>query len=116
MHKKVIYTTALIVLAAYAGYSQCAMCKAAAESSLENNPNSVARGLNTGIIFLLTIPYAILSIIFRKELFQLIKNIGNKEKTPFNKKSLSKMTFAITFVTCTVVLFAFFITFYKPPA
>ena len=114
MHKKIVYTAALVVLAAYAGYSQCAMCKAAAESSMENNPNSVAKGLNTGIVFLLTIPYALLSVIFRKELLQLIRNIGSKEKTPFNKKTLNKMTFAITFITVTVLLFAFFITFYKP--
>jgi hypothetical protein len=114
MSKRIIYTALFFALASYAAYSQCAMCKAAAESSLANNPNSVAKGLNTGIIFLLTIPYAVLGVIFRKELVQLIKNIGSKEKTPFNKKTLSKMTFAITFITCTVILFAFFITFYKP--
>jgi len=114
MNKKIIYTVALLTLTTYAAYSQCAMCKAAAESDAANNPNSVAKGLNAGIIFLMTVPYVVVGIIFRKELLLLIRNIGNKEKTPFNKKSLSKMTFAITFITCAVVLFAFFITFYKP--
>lgn len=114
MNKKVIYTIAIIGLTAYAAYSQCAMCKAAAESDAANNPNSVAKGLNKGIMLLLTIPYTVVGIIFRKELVQLIRNIRNKEKTPFSKKNLSKMTFALTFITCAVVLFAFFITFYKP--
>lgn len=114
MNKKVLYTIFFMALTAYAAYSQCAMCKAAAESDAANNPNSVAKGLNKGIMLLLTIPYAVVGIIFRKELTQLIKNIGNKEKTPFNKKSLSKMTFALTFITCAVILFAFFISFYKP--
>lgn len=114
MNKKAIYTAALLLLSAYAAYSQCAMCKAAAESSVANNPNSVAKGLNTGIMFLMTIPYVVVAIIFRKELVQLIRNIGNKEKTPFNKKKLGNMTFALTFITCAVVLFVFFISFYKP--
>ncbi len=115
MNKKVLYTIAILALASYAAYSQCAMCKAAAESDAANNPNSVAKGLNKGIMLLLGIPYIVTGVIFRKELMQLIRNIGNKEKTPFNKKSLSKMTFALTFITCTVLLFIFFISFYKPP-
>ena len=115
MNKPVlIFLLLALLLLPTADFSQCAMCKAAAESSIENNPNSVAKGLNSGIIFLLTLPYVVVSIIFRKELLQLIKNIGSKEKTPFNKKALSKMTFALTFITCTVILFIFFISFYKP--
>jgi len=113
--KKIFLTVFILALSAYAAYSQCAMCKAAAESDAANNPNSVAKGLNKGIMLLLSLPYIVVGIIFRKELRQLIKNIGNKEKTPFNKRSLSKMTFALTFITCTVVLFIFFISFYKPP-
>jgi Na+/H+ antiporter NhaD/arsenite permease-like protein len=106
----------MLALTAYTAYSQCAMCKAAAESDAANNPDSVAKGLNKGILLLLTIPYIVVGVIFRKELRQLIRNIGNKERTPFNKKNLGKMTFALTFITCAVILFAFFISFYKPIA
>jgi len=95
-------------------YSQCAMCKAAAESDLKNNPNSVAQGLNTGILFLMFIPYIIVGVIFRNEIILFFKNIKNKEKTPFDKKRLSNLTFVLTFVSCTVVLFIIFISFYKP--
>ena len=94
--------------------AQCAMCKAAAESDLQNNPNSVAQGLNKGILFLMFIPYLIVGIIFRKDIVIFFKNIGSKEKTPFNKKSLNNLTFVLTFVSCAIILFAVFISFYKP--
>jgi hypothetical protein len=89
------------------------MCKAAAESSVKANPNAVAKGLNTGILFLMAIPYAVVGIIFRKELGEFFRNLKSKEKTAINKKSLGKLTFALTFVTCAVVLFVVFISFYK---
>lgn len=95
-------------------FAQCAMCKAAAESSLKDDPNSIARGLNKGILFLMGIPYLVVAIIFRKELVQFIKNLRNKEKTPINKKSLGRLTFTLTFITCAVVLFILFISIYKP--
>ena len=114
MCRKLIFLAAFLFLLSWAGYAQCAMCKAAAETSVEHNPNSVAKGLNTGILFLMTIPYVVVGLIFRKELGQVIRNLRSKEKTPFNKKALGKMTFALTFITCAVILFAFFITFYEP--
>jgi len=95
-------------------HAQCAMCKAAAESDLQNNPNSLAQGLNKGILFLMAIPYIIVAVIFKNDITLFFKNIRNKEKTPFNKRSLNNLTFALTFVSCAVVLFAIFISFYKP--
>ncbi len=90
------------------------MCKAAAESDLQNNPNSFAQGLNKGILFLMVIPYIIVGIIFRKDIAVFFKNISNKEKSPLNKKNLNNLTFVLTFVSCAVVLFVLFISFYKP--
>ena len=104
----------LLLLMPTANFSQCAMCKAAAESSVKANPKSVAKGLNTGILFLMCIPYIAVGLIFRKELGQFAKNFRSKEKSPINKKSLSKLTFALTFITCTLILFVVFISFYKP--
>jgi hypothetical protein len=40
------------------GHSQCAMCRRVAETGHENE-NSAARGLNSGILYLLAIPYVI---------------------------------------------------------
>jgi hypothetical protein len=48
--------------------AQCAMCKQAAESSLKNDPRSMARSLNSGILYLMAVPYVMLMFIFRKQL------------------------------------------------
>ena len=39
-------------------FSQCAMCRRVAETGHENE-NSAARGLNSGILYLLAIPYVL---------------------------------------------------------
>jgi heme/copper-type cytochrome/quinol oxidase subunit 2 len=114
MKLRVVLSVLFFLLLSAGAYSQCAMCKAAAESDLQNNPNSVAQGLNTGILFLMFIPYLIVGVIFRNEIILFFKNIRNKEKTPFNKKRLNNLTFVLTFVSCTVILFIIFISFYKP--
>ena len=114
MKPKAIHTVLFFLLLSAGAYSQCAMCKAAAESDLQNNPNSLAQGLNKGILFLMVIPYIIVAVIFKNDIILFFKNIRSKEKTPLNKKNLSNLTFALTFVSCAVVLFAIFISFYKP--
>lgn len=43
--------------------AQCPMCKAAAESSLKSG-STMALGLNAGILYLLIMPYAFISILF----------------------------------------------------
>jgi hypothetical protein len=51
--------------------AQCAMCKQAAESSMKSNPNSMARSLNSGILYLMAVPYVLILFIFRKQIAQL---------------------------------------------
>ncbi|MEI6020248.1 MAG: hypothetical protein WCR21_03905 [Bacteroidota bacterium] len=58
--------------------AQCAMCKQAAETSLKSNPKSIARGLNTGILYLMAVPYLMIVFIFRKQLIMLWRNITRK--------------------------------------
>lgn len=41
-------------------FAQCAMCRATATSDLEGGGN-IGNGLNTGILYLMAIPYIILS-------------------------------------------------------
>lgn len=38
-------------------YSQCSMCRAVAESGAKDETRKVAHGLNTGILYLLGMPY-----------------------------------------------------------
>lgn len=42
--------------------AQCAMCKSVVESNLENG-DSIGRGLNDGILYLMAMPYIALAII-----------------------------------------------------
>ncbi|HKR04547.1 MAG TPA: hypothetical protein VJY62_07910 [Bacteroidia bacterium] len=37
--------------------AQCAMCRASAESSIKKNESKVGRGLNHGILYLMSVPY-----------------------------------------------------------
>jgi hypothetical protein len=44
--------------------AQCAMCKAVVESNIEGgNANAVGKGLNDGIMYLMTIPYLIIAAL-----------------------------------------------------
>jgi len=53
--------------------AQCAMCKSAAESSIKNDPSSMAKNLNTGILYLMAVPYLAIAFIFRKQIVALYK-------------------------------------------
>lgn len=54
------------------------MCKQAAETSLKSNPNSIARGLNSGILYLMAVPYLLIAFIFRKQIKYLFKRLFKK--------------------------------------
>jgi hypothetical protein len=58
--------------------AQCAMCKQAAESSLKSNPGSMARSLNSGILYLMAVPYLMIAFIFRKQIAQLYRKFFKK--------------------------------------
>jgi hypothetical protein len=55
--------------------AQCAMCKQSAESTLKNDPSSMARSLNSGILYLMAVPYIMLMFIFRKQLVTLFHKL-----------------------------------------
>jgi hypothetical protein len=38
-------------------FSQCAMCKKTVESNMENGSSQVGKGLNKGILYMMSIPY-----------------------------------------------------------
>ena len=52
-------------------FAQCAMCKTSVESDL-NNGGSIGKELNTGILYLMTLPYIILMLgayfFFKKQI------------------------------------------------
>ena len=69
MKRLLAFTAAIVMLIlAMDAEAQCVMCKAVAEDSAEDG--SLGRGLNSGILYLMGIPYAIMAFfawfVFRK--------------------------------------------------
>lgn len=76
--KRIIFLFALSILFIAEVTAQCAICKQAAASTLDSDPNSIAKGLNTGILYLLTLPYILIAFIFRKQIVSLWKSWRGK--------------------------------------
>jgi len=77
------YTVILLVFLALVLFpqvaeAQCAMCKAAVQSSMDQ-PNSVAKGLNKGILYLMAVPYVLMAFIFRKQIVSLWRSLRRKK-------------------------------------
>src|ERR1700740_2492103 len=119
MQKNKVYIFAILALLlffAMDSYAQCAMCKAAAKSDLENNTRSVARGLNKGILFLMAAPYIIVGVIFRKEIMAYIKGFKERRKIPLSKSKKQWLVFGLSVSTVWLVLFLLFLsTQYREP-
>lgn len=44
-------------------HAQCAMCKASVETNINGSTSKVGAGLNTGILYLMTIPYLLVGAL-----------------------------------------------------
>lgn len=64
--------------------AQCAMCRAVAEDSIEENGYGMAMGLNGGILFIMSIPYVLLTVgflvFFRTKIVGFVKAFNNIHK------------------------------------
>ena len=52
-------------------FGQCAMCKAIAEEQAAEDESTI----NTGIIYIMIIPYIILFVAFRKKIFGFLRDL-----------------------------------------
>lgn len=73
----ILFILIVLVLLPNITDAQCAMCKASVESS-QGQKNSVAGGINQGIIYLMLIPYVLMAFIFRKQIATVWKLIRGK--------------------------------------
>jgi LSD1 subclass zinc finger protein len=57
--------TVLLMLTAGAGsvWAQCAMCRTQLENNFSNGDPGIAAGINTGILYLLAMPYVAVALI-----------------------------------------------------
>jgi len=81
----ILFSIACILLFAANAQAQCAMCSINAEQGVKNG-NTVSAGLNTGVLYLLAIPYLmaiVIGVIWYKKYRK--KNVElNMKKEPFH--------------------------------
>jgi len=73
-HYFILFILLILVLLPNITEAQCAMCKASVESS-QGQKNSVAGGINQGILYLMAVPYVLLAFIFRKQLITVWRDL-----------------------------------------
>lgn len=71
---KFLVLIALLFLGSYAEAQGCSQCKLIAEQSTELGEASFGTNINKGILFLMTIPYILLFLLFRKKIANLIRS------------------------------------------
>lgn len=78
---KISLFIALYLVATQSGMAQCAMCKAVAEDAASQGTYGIWSGLNMGIIFLMGIPYVLLTVVilvfFRKQVKGFVQSFNN---------------------------------------
>ena len=56
----------------------CSQCKMLAEQGAEVDEGSFGSTINTGILYLMVIPYLILMFLFRERIFRFLKGLLKK--------------------------------------
>ena len=72
--KRVICILILIFIEFYSFAQGCSQCRAQIISSNKEDL-SVGNGINSGIIFLMIVPYIILFFLFRKQIFSFFRQL-----------------------------------------
>jgi hypothetical protein len=59
----------------------CSMCKAVAdgEQKILGGSQSVGKGLNSGILYLMAVPYVLLFLVFRKKIVGFFREFGGAQ-------------------------------------
>jgi hypothetical protein len=77
--KRINYIFFIILFWASKTYSQgCSQCKLVAEQGSELDENSFGSGINTGILYLMIIPYLLLMFLLRKQIVAFFKSKFSK--------------------------------------
>lgn len=76
---KKILVTFILLMAAAGAQAQCAMCRSTLENNFSNGDPGIAAGINTGILYLLVLPYltmVVLGILWYKSTKHGGKELG----------------------------------------
>lgn len=61
--KRVLLTVVIFLMTEVLAFGQCAMCRAGIENNVSNGDTTIGAGLNTGILYLLSMPYLLAMVM-----------------------------------------------------
>ena len=77
MKRVLIVTVMLLILSTERIFAQCAMCRSTIENNYSNGDPGIAAGINTGILYLLSMPY-LAAIVIAYLWYKSSKNASKK--------------------------------------
>ncbi|HPF90620.1 MAG: hypothetical protein H6590_06000 [Flavobacteriales bacterium] len=80
----ILLLAAVILLPEVLPAQGCAMCKAVVESgegsgNIFGGEQSIGKGLNLGILYLMAVPYVLLFLLFRKRIVGFVKEFAGAQ-------------------------------------
>jgi hypothetical protein len=79
MRKIFLFVFTVVLMGVQHVYGQCSQCKLLSEQgSSQVDEASFGTNINSGILYLMVIPYLILMFLFRKQLIGLLKGLIGK--------------------------------------
>ena len=63
MIQRVVVLVGFFLMTVTTSQAQCAMCRAQLENNVSNGDIGIAAGINTGILYLLSMPYLIILVL-----------------------------------------------------
>ncbi len=78
MKKRLFLLAITLIVVDFAFGQGCSQCKLLAQQGSELDENSFGSSINSGILFLIAIPYLILMFFFRKQIARLFKRKNAK--------------------------------------
>lgn len=82
--KRWFFSLCLLLICNIATFAQCAMCQGQIESTFSNGRYVNGSGLNTGILYLLVVPYLAISLVgyfwYRNSKKELAKRLALKNR------------------------------------
>jgi len=77
--KILVFVTTSIFLGQQIYAQGCSQCKLLAEQGSEADEHSFGTNINSGILYLMVIPYVLLLFLFRKQIYRFFKQIFTQE-------------------------------------
>ncbi len=61
--KRLVLTICMLIMLSFGASAQCAMCRSTLENNFSNGDPGIAAGINTGILYLLLLPYIVVAVV-----------------------------------------------------